>query len=102
MKYQWKILSILLLVFMVGAELSAAEFRIGLRAKSGIDYAHAQWQVTVDLLNEAIPKHHFTLMPIVKLNEVTAAAGRGEFEFVHTNPSSYAMIRILLYGCATV
>jgi len=84
-----------LMSLLICSSLSAAEYRIGVRAKSGVEYAYSQWQATVDLLNEGIPEHHFTLMPIVKLDEITATAGRGGFEFVLTNPSTHAEIEML-------
>jgi ABC-type phosphate/phosphonate transport system substrate-binding protein len=73
----------------------AAEYRVGIRAKSGIDHAISQWQATIDTLNQQIPEHRFILTPILKLEEVTAAAGRGDIEFVLTNPSSYIEIESL-------
>jgi len=85
----------LLMGLLICSSSSAAEYRIGVRAKSGIEYAHSQWQATVDLLNERIPEHRFTLVPIVKLNKITAAAGRDEIKFVLTNPSSYAEVEML-------
>lgn len=97
MRNQWKISLWLLAGLLSCNSLFAAEYRIGIRAKSGIEYAITQWQATVEYLNKSIPEHHFVLLPIVKLPEVKAMAGRGELEFILTNPSSYAEIETL-YG----
>ncbi len=91
------------LVFLgVGNQVSAQEapnknIRIGLRAYISIEAALDKWQPTADYLSEKIPGYTFELVPYAKINELTEAAGRNEFDFLLTNPSSYIDIE-LLYG----
>lgn len=75
--------------------LSAKEFKVAVRAHYGVEHATDQWQATLDVLSEKIPGHRFTLLPIVSLDAISAAAGRGAFDFVLTNPSSYVELKIL-------
>ena len=75
-----------------GSSLMAAEYKVGLRAKNGLEAAFAKWQPTLDVLNRQLPEHTFTLMPILSLKEITQLAGNGEFDFVLTNPSSFVEI----------
>lgn len=67
----------------------ADDIIIGLRANRGIEKAIEKWQSTVDYLNSRIPEHTFTLDPYENIEALNAAAGRGEFDFVLTSPSSY-------------
>lgn len=73
--------------------LTAAEFTIAVRAKSGVEQAADQWQATVDYLSRQLPGHTFRLRPIVSLDEISAVAGRGEIDLVITNPSSFIDLR---------
>ncbi|MCK4709935.1 MAG: PhnD/SsuA/transferrin family substrate-binding protein [Gammaproteobacteria bacterium] len=66
---------------------AAAEIRIGVRAHSGLGKAVLQWQKTADYLSAAIPEHKFKIVPIVNINDLMAAVGREEFEFILANPS---------------
>lgn len=75
--------------------LFAAEYKIGVRAHNGIEEAIVKWQATVDVLSEKIPQHNFKLVPIISLKEITIAAGRGDIDFLLTNPSSYVENEIL-------
>lgn len=85
---------ILLLIFM--PELSfSADYKIAVRAHKGIEYAIKQWQPTVEILSKKIPQHTFTLLPVVSLKEITRRAGKGEFQFVLTNPSSFVELNQL-------
>ena len=68
---------------------SAEEIVIGLRAHVGVKKSLERWQATVDYLTERIDGFTFRLDPYAKLGEMSAAANRGEFDFVITNPSSY-------------
>ena len=40
------------------------EIAIGVLANRGIDQCMAQWGATADYLNEKIPNHHFTIVPL--------------------------------------
>lgn len=77
---------------MSGGNLMAADYKVGVRAKNGIEAAFAKWQPTLDALNLQLPQHTFTLMPILSLKEITQFAEKGEFDFVLTNPSSFVEI----------
>ncbi len=69
------------------------EYTVAVRAHKGIDIAIKKWQPTLDLMNKAIPQHTFVLLPIVSLNDITQRAGKGEFQFILTNPSSFVEIK---------
>jgi len=68
---------------------TATEFKLAVRAHNGVQHAFHQWQATADELSKKIPGHSFKLVPVLNLNEITNAAGRAEFDFILTNPSSY-------------
>lgn len=82
-----------LLLFNYG--LVADDYKVAVRAHKGIDVAIIQWQPTMDALTQALPEHSFTMIPILNINEITERAGKGEFDFVLTNPSSYVEISML-------
>ncbi len=86
---------LLVLILFFCNVLSAAEYKVGVRAINGIEEAIASWQPTVDALSEKIPQHNFKLLPIVSLKEITIASERGEIDFLLTNPSSYIENEIL-------
>ncbi len=95
MKFKQKNFFLLVFGLFFCNALFAADYRVGVRAHNGIEEAVANWQPTVDALSEKIPQHNFKLVPIVSLNEVTLIAGRGEIDFLLTNPSSYVEIKAL-------
>jgi ABC-type phosphate/phosphonate transport system substrate-binding protein len=72
--------------------LHAADYRVAVRAYQGIDTANKRWRPTMVYLSEQVPGHTFTLIPVISLKEITVDAGRGEYDFVLTNPSSYVEI----------
>lgn len=82
--------------------LFAEEYKVAVRAHRGIEIAIKQWQPTMQALEKALPEHHFTLIPIVNINEITERAGKGEFHFVLTNPSSYVELNELYDAKALV
>lgn len=82
--------------------LIAEEYKVAVRAHGGIEKAIQQWQPTIEALNKALPDHDFSLLPIVKINEITERAGKGEFHFVLTNPSSYVELNELYDAKALV
>lgn len=95
MKQSGYALLIIILGILPGQWLFASEFRVAVRAHQGIENARGQWQGTIDVLSAKIPEHTFKLVPIIGLDEIVQAAGRGEFEFILTNPSSYVELNIL-------
>jgi len=96
-----RVLILLLSLFYCNV-LVAADYKIAIRAHHGIDTAFSEWQATLDVLMKKLPTHTFTLLPIVSLKEITQRAGRGEFDFVLTNPSSYVEVEQLYDAKAIV
>ncbi len=92
-----RIYSAILLGLLFSHGLFAAEYKVVVRAHHGFEKAIKLWQPTLDVLAKQIPQHTFILKPVLSLNEITAAAARGEFDFVLTNPSSFVEIE-QLYG----
>ena len=82
--------------------LLAEEYKVAVRAHRGVETAIKQWQPTLWALEKALPEHRFTLIPIVKIDEITKRAGKGEFHFVLTNPSSFVEINELHGATAIV
>jgi len=87
--------AILLFSLLFSPALFSADYTVAVRAHQGIDAAVKQWTATVDVLNKQLSPNTFTLKPILSLNEISNAAGRGEFDFVLTNPSSFVEIEKL-------
>ncbi len=77
-----------------GQGLAKESVRIGLRAHLGVELAMQQWQPTADYLSEIIPEYHFQMVPFVSLAELNAAAAKGSFDFVLTNPSAYVELEL--------
>lgn len=77
--------------------LFAAHYIIAVRAHKGIDFSIKHWQPTIDVIAKKIPQHTFSLLPIISLKEITQRTGKGDFQFVLTNPSSFVEIKEL-YG----
>ena len=96
--FQWSavlIKGLVLVIFSLSvAEAFASEVKVGLRANRGIEKGLAKWQPTVDYLNSRIPEHTFKLYPYESIEDLNAAAGRGEFDLVLTNPSSYTGMEV--------
>ena len=84
---------VFLLGLLLHGSLQAKDYVIAVRANLGIDAAYQKWQATVDYLNNRIPEHHFSLLPIVSLQDISSRAGNKEFDFLLTNPSSYVDVK---------
>lgn len=97
MKFVKIIIAIMLASMPFNYALFAEEYKVAVRAHRGVENAIKQWHPTLRALEKALPEHHFTLLPIVNINEITERAGSGEFHFVLTNPSSYVELNEL-YG----
>ena len=80
--------------FSFAASAAAKEVVIALRVIHGVEKSLKQWQPTIDYLNQRIDGHTFKLAPFVELSKLSAAAKRGEFDYVITNPSSYVDMEI--------
>ncbi|MCK4742833.1 MAG: PhnD/SsuA/transferrin family substrate-binding protein [Sulfuriflexus sp.] len=97
MKYTPTI-TIMLCFFVLGMQqLAATEYTFAVRAHRGVESAHKKWGPTLDVLNTKLPEHVFTLLPILSLNEISERAGKSEFDFLLTNPSSHVEVSTL-YG----
>lgn len=97
MKSKRRHIVVILLGLLFSNGLMAANYKVAVRAHHGIDAAIKQWQPTIDALGKALPEHTFTVLPIVSLDEITQRAGRSEFDFLLSNPSSFVEIKHL-YG----
>lgn len=96
---QKTLLSLLVALFYSSTACSD-EYRVAVRAHHGIDNAVKQWTETIRVLEAAIPGHRFTLLPIIKLDEISRRAGTEDFDFLITNPSSFVEVESLYQGRA--
>ena len=97
MKFGFKNSVVLLFALLFSPATFSEDYTVAVRALRGIDTAVKSWTATMELLNKQLSPHTFTLKPILNLNELSDATGRGEYDFVLTNPSSYVEIE-KLYG----
>ena len=95
MKFRIKDSVVLLFALLFSPTIFSADYTVAVRALRGIDAAVQHWTATMDVLNKQLSPHTFTLKPILNLNEISNAAGRGEYDFVLTNPSSYVELEQL-------
>lgn len=91
LKLKWLALCILVIL---PAFACADTIKIGLRAHLGATKSLLQWQATADYLSRVIPQHKFVIQPFVGLDELMQATGKNEFDFILTNPSSYAEMQV--------
>lgn len=82
-------------LFFLLQNVHADIIKIGVRAHSGEQRAIEQWQKTADYLSSKIPEHQFIIVPVLSLQELLDAVGRGELDFILTNPSSSVEMHIL-------
>lgn len=91
-----KILSFSALIMALFSQVSLAdEYVVAVRAKGGVEQAIQQWQPTIDYLSRKFDDHTFRLKPVVSLEEISQLAGKGEFDFLMTNPASYVELKHL-------
>lgn len=88
-----KVFMLLIMLLVNSSVIFAKEYKVAVRAHSGVDYAFKQWQHTVSYLNERIPEHNFSLIPVLKLKEIIERSEKGDFDFVITNPSSFVELQ---------
>jgi signal transduction histidine kinase len=91
----------LALLFLFPTVGLADTVRIALRAHSGAVKDMAKWQPTADYLSSQIPGHRFVMVPFEDLVELSRATGKGDFDFVLTNPASYIELEIK-YGASRI
>jgi len=98
----YKVILVLVLGSIGCNTIFAEEYRVAVRAHSGIEKARAKWQATIDYLSEKIPGHTFVLIPVIDLSKITTGVASNEYDFVLTNPSSYIELKTLYSARALV
>ena len=90
-----KIISILILILLPNISFSADKIiKIGVRAHSGIDKAMIKWQPTADHLSNSIPGFQFEIHPYININSLQDAIQHRVYDFILSNPSSYAEMEV--------
>lgn len=69
------------------------EIAIGVLANRGYDQCLAQWGATADYLNEKIPSHHFTIVPL-EFSEIYTSVADEKVDFVLVNSSMYMEMEV--------
>ena len=85
-------LFVLIFSFVSLGSVWATDYKVAVRAHKGIKGAIKKWSPTLAELSSQLKPHTFTLVPIVKLDEISERAAKADFDFVLTNPSSYVEI----------
>jgi len=88
------LVAITVLLVFFSFPVYAKEIVIGLRAHNGVENGLKQWQATAAYLSQRIEGYSVKLVPYAKLGDLSAAANRGELDYVITNPSSYVGMEI--------
>ncbi len=85
-------LTLLLLFFVSSLNNAFAqtdhEIKIGVLAKRGPELTLQKWSATADYLSTALPKYHFTIVPL-GFSEIHTAVREGKIDFVLANPAFY-------------
>ena len=81
----------------IAAPADADEFRIAVRASKGHTEAMSRWQATADYLNQAIPQHHFTLVPFENNSALNQSISNNDTQLSITNPASSVELK-MRYG----
>jgi len=66
---------------------------IGVRAHNGVEYAKVRWSPTIDYLNKHIPKHTFSLYPVLHIDEMDKLVSQNKLDFLITQPVSYINLK---------
>ena len=66
---------------------------VGVLANRGADQCMAQWSATADYLNEKIPGHDFTILPL-NFNEIYTSVAAKKVDFVLVNSSMYVEMQV--------
>ena len=72
------------------------EIKIGVLAKRGHEIAMQKWSATADYLTNALPGHHFQIIPL-DFTEIHTAVQEARIDFVLANPAFYVELE-KLYG----
>ncbi|MBO1924311.1 HD domain-containing phosphohydrolase [Thiomicrorhabdus sp. 6S3-12] len=79
----------LIVVFcLLGWNASAAEVRIGVLALRGEEKAMLDWQPLAEKLNQQIPEHHFSILPL-DFKETRLLVRQHRVDFIIANPAFY-------------
>jgi PAS domain S-box-containing protein len=91
-----KKLTVLISLFFLAFPTSAQtrDVTVGVNAFLGAEEAITRWGPTIDQLNQSIEGYRFRLITYGRVDEMTAAAARGEFNYVITNPSAYVVMAV--------
>ncbi|MCU7835587.1 MAG: PAS domain S-box protein [gamma proteobacterium symbiont of Taylorina sp.] len=74
---------------------------IAVRAHSGAEQAVEHWMPTIHYLQEKIPQHTFSLLPVESIDEMDLLFSRGKIDFVITQPVAYVDLEHL-YGATRI
>ncbi|QKI89397.1 HD domain-containing phosphohydrolase [Thiomicrorhabdus xiamenensis] len=79
----------LIIVFcLLGWNASAAEVRIGVLALRGEEKAMVDWQPLAEKLNQQIPEHHFSILPL-DFKQTRLLVRQHRVDFIIANPAFY-------------
>lgn len=83
-----------LLLLLIATPAISDEYRIAVRANKGRTEALQRWQATADYLNQAIPQHHFTIIPFENNSGLNEAISNHVALFCITNPAASVELKI--------
>ena len=72
-------------------QTAAAEVRIGVLAMRGKEKCQESWNATAEYLNEKIPDHSFSIVPLDFI-EIGTAVKQKEISFIITHPAMYVSL----------
>ncbi len=86
---------ILILLGLLSQPLQALDvsIRIGVLSHRGTATTYNMWSPTADYLTEAIPNHHFVIIPL-SFDRVHPAVSSGEVDFILVNPGIYVSLEV--------
>jgi len=92
---------LLLVFFALGAGATEHDpIRLGVLAFRDIASTERQWRATAEYLEQAVPGHHFVVIPKFQ-TELSEAVAAGDVDFVLTQPEHYVILRTR-HGLAAV
>lgn len=93
-------LVIIQLMFLSVNVAVADQVRIGVLAFRGEEMALKRWTATAEYLNEKIPAHNFTLVPL-SLADLRGEVASGALDFIITNTGQYVELEVF-YGVSRI
>ena len=73
------------------AHAAAHSVEIGVLAFRGHDHAMQRWQPVAQFLNQTLPEHEFSIIPL-NLEQMRKATSAGDIDFLLTNPGNYVLL----------